>query len=461
MKRIFGTQGFRGRVDDSLTSTVAHDIGISMAQFLGYKKTIGVAWDTRISSEMLSLAISAGVMAGGCNVHLLGLGPTPLLSFAIPRLKLDGGIMITASHNPPEFNGIKLWGPDGSSFTENMERQVESYYFAKDKTVLPWNMCGYLVPSNDFRPTYIEKLVNQVDYRRLRKEKLCVVADCGGGAASTIIPTLFQRIGFESELLSCTPDGLFKDRLPEPKEKNLGNLIHCVKEKGANLGMAWDGDADRIVLITGQGRFLMGDRTFTLATYHRLQGLDDSKKIIVTQVATSDVIRDVAKEVNAEVVETRVGEPNIVSMMKQVNAQIGGEENGGVIYQGWSWAREGLLTALIILDLMTRKEQTLEELDQRFPRYVQVKESIPCENEKKSLLLDRVTQMAPTDAECQTLDGLKLRYSDGWLLLRPSGTEPIFRVFTEAKTQTRCRTLAKIGLKLAKDAYSEIKTDKD
>jgi phosphomannomutase/phosphoglucomutase len=454
--RLFGTQGFRGIVNQELTATVAHDIGLAMANYLGQENTVGIGWDSRISSEMLGLAFSAGVMSGGCDVHLLGLVPTPLLSYAIPRLEFDGGVMVTASHNPPEFNGIKLWGADGASFTTEMERKIEAFYFASEKSRAPWQKCGHRIPFDDYRPQYVESLVKQINRKRLEKRQFHIVADCGGGAASRVVPMLLKSIEAQTEFLFCEPDGSFKHRLPEPTQANLTKLIHLAKEKDVDVGMAWDGDADRIVLVSETGRYLMGDRTFALAAYHKLRNLKEKPKRIVTQVATSDVIRDVAQRVDAELIETSVGEPNIVTTMKQKNAQIGGEENGGVIYRGWSWTREGMLTALLILDFMAGEDQSLEELDSQFPSYFQVKEKVACPNELKASLLARVESLVPTDAECETLDGVKLRYTDGWVLMRPSGTEPIFRVFAEAKTESYAKTLIERGLRLVDDALEEI-----
>jgi phosphomannomutase/phosphoglucomutase len=457
LPRLFGTQGFRGLVNEELTATVAHDIGLAMANYLGQEKNVSIGWDTRISSEMLGLAFSAGVMSGGCNVNLLGLVPTPLLSYAIPRLEFDGGAMVTASHNPPEFNGIKLWGADGASYTTEMERKIEAFYYASEKSRAPWQKCGHCIPFEDYRSQYIENLGKQINRKRLEKRQFHVVADCGGGAASRVAPMLLKSIGAQTEFLFCEPDGFFQNRLPEPTQDNLTKLIRHVKKKDVDIGMAWDGDADRIVLVSETGRYLMGDRTFALAAFHKLRNLKEKPKRIVTQVATSDVIRDVAQKVDAELIQTRVGEPNIVTAMKQENAQIGGEENGGVIYHGWSWTREGMLTALLILDYMAAEDQPLEELDRLFPSYFQVKEKVACSNELKASLLARVSSLAPTDADCETIDGVKLRYADGWVLLRPSGTEPIFRVFAEAKTEFYARTLIEKGLSLVEDALEELK----
>jgi len=442
-KRLFGTQGLRGIVNETVTSTVAHDVGLAFASYLGGRGVVAIAWDSRVSSEMLSHAVASGLMAGGCSVRLLGLAPTPLLSFTIPRLGCDAGVMITASHNPPQFNGIKLWGSDGAALPWEEERKVELFYFKRRAgPKITWDRCGRLQPTGDLKPRYMRELYGQIDRELLARRGFQIVADCGGGAASAVIPGLLEKAGCKVEVLHCEPDGLFQGRLPEPKEANLQKLISKVKDTGADLGVAWDGDADRVIFITGEGRFLMGDRSFALAAYHRLNSLPSKeRKRIVTQVATSDVIRDVAARVGAEVVLTKVGEPNIVATMKRVGAQIGGEENGGVIYRGWSWTREGLLTTLTILDLMAKEEETLERLDRRFPSYYQVKDSIPCPDEYKGKLLERVAAIAPSDAEKETLDGIKLRYTDGWLLLRPSGTEPIFRIFTEAKTKQKAQQL--------------------
>jgi phosphomannomutase/phosphoglucomutase len=429
-----------------------------MANYVGSQKIIGLGWDTRRSSEMIGFAFSSGLMAGGCNVHLLGLVPTPLLSYAVPQLNLDGGAMITASHNPPEYNGIKLWGPDGASFTPEMEHEVEIQYFAEKQRETTWETCGCLVSADDFRLQYIEDLLGQVDSKQLCKHQFRVAADCGGGTATMVAPILLNAIEAQMELLFCEPDGLFANRLPEPKESNLTQLIHTVKEHQLDLGMAWDGDADRVTFVTDQGRYLMGDRIFALTAFHVLRDLQEKPKRIVTQVATSDVIKDVAAMVDAEVIETKVGEPYIVSKMKDTNAVIGGEENGGVVYRGWSWTREGMLTAIMILDLMAKEEKTLEELDRQFPSYFQVKDSVPCLPQQKETLLDYIQQVTPTEAKDHQIDGMKLRYSDGWMLLRPSGTEPLFRIFAEAKTQTRADALAHQGHKIVEEAVKEAKT---
>ena len=184
MTRLFGTQGFRGIVNKELTSTIAHDIGLASAGFWGKQKTIGLGWDTRKSSEMIGFAFSAGLMSGGCDVYLVGLVPTPLLSYAIPHLNLDGGAMITASHNPPEYNGIKLWGPDGAAFTPEMEHEVEANYSAKEKAQSTWRSCGHLTPAEDFRLRYIEGLLSRIDKQRIAQQKFGVAADCGGGTAT-------------------------------------------------------------------------------------------------------------------------------------------------------------------------------------------------------------------------------------------------------------------------------------
>ena len=274
--------------------------------------------------------------------------------------------------------------------------------------------------------------------------------------ASTVVPILLEAIGVQKELLFCTPDGGFQNRLPEPKAENLSQLLSTVRKTDADIGMAWDGDADRIVLVTESGRYLMGDRTFALATYHRMRQLSTKQKRIVTQVATSDVLHDVASMVGAELATTCVGEPNIVSKMKEIDAQIGGEENGGVVYQGWSWTREGMLTALFILELMAQEGQTLEQLDKLFPTYYQVKDRIVCANSLKAPLMERIAQQVPSDMDCELIDGVKLRSSRGWILLRPSGTEPIFRVFAEAKTENDAKSLVDKGLSMAKDALKEV-----
>ncbi|MFX1476060.1 MAG: phosphoglucosamine mutase, partial [Promethearchaeota archaeon] len=348
----------------------------------------------------------------------------------------------------------------GAAYTSAPERQIEQLYAqAEDHRRVPWNLYGQPLSTEDIRSLYTRELLQQVECSKIRHRKLFVIADCGGGAASIMMPHLLNRAGCRVETLFCDPDGLFQGRHPEPAEENLTKLRNQVVKAGADLGMAWDGDADRIIFIDHKGRFIMGDRSFALAAYHRLRDSPDQHKKIVTQVATSDVVRDVADALKADVVLTKVGEPNIVAKMKEVDAQIGGEENGGVIYSGWYWTREGLLTALTVLDLIAQEETSLYELDQRFPSYSQVKAGFPCTDLEKVALFERVIEHLSPDTECDTLDGLKIRYPDGWVLLRPSGTEPKFRVFAEASTPARAEELAKQGLELLQQTREEIKTD--
>ena len=459
MGQLFGTQGLRAIINEVLTPRMAYGVGLALANSLNGKGSVAVAWDTRTSNEMLSHAVSAGLMTGGCNVHFLGLIPTPLLSFAIPKLHCTAGVMVTASHNPPEFNGIKLWGEDGAAYTSKPERRIEQIYIQPEANrQVSWQRYGKPLHTADIRSIYQKELLKQIDRKRLQERRLEVVADCGGGAASTMIPQLLEQVGCRVETIFCVPDGLFQGRHSEPAEENLASLKAQVVKTGADLGMAWDGDADRIIFIDHKGHYIMGDRSFALAAYYRLRDNPDKRKRIVTQVATSDVVRDVAEVIDAEIVLTKVGEPNIVAKMKEVNAQIGGEENGGVIYDGWSWTREGLLTALTILDLLAFEETTLDELNRRFPSYSQVKAGFPCTDAEKITLLEKVKEQIQKDIKCDTLDGLKLRYPDGWVLLRPSGTEPRFRVFAEARTKNRAQELVKQGLELLQKIREETRT---
>ncbi|MFX1449871.1 MAG: phosphoglucosamine mutase [Promethearchaeota archaeon] len=452
VKKIFGTFGVRGIYNKELFPETANLLGHALGTYLGKGKKIGIGHDTRVSCDELQTALIEGLISTGCEVHKFGCVGTPLLSFFIPRKNIDGGVMITASHNPREYNGLKFWNADGSGFRMEQDREIESIYYSQKFNIVPPDYKKIHTIEN-VNAEYIEHVRKKLDWEAIKKSNFTIVADCGHGCACYVTPQLLEKLGCNVIPLFNVPDGTFPGRSSEPIEENLSEIKKVVKETGADLGVAQDGDADRAVHIDGEGNYQMGDRSFALACYAFLK---DKGGTIISTVSTGTVVEDAAKLVNARVLYSIVGEPKIVEMMKKCNAEIGGEENGGVIYKGWSYARDGIFTTALILELMAKENKSFKELNEMFPQYEQIKVKIQCQNDKKEILLKKIAEQISKDQEIITLDGIRINYPDGWLLLRPSGTEPIFRIMGEAKTKSRIQELEKYAKNLVIDTLNDL-----
>lgn len=458
----FGTFGLRGLANVDLTPQLALEIGLCMANYLGPGKTVVVGRDSRTSSEMLSMAVSSGLLSGGCHVKYVGLVATPALSFAVKNLKADGGVMVTASHNPPEWNGIKLWNSDGSGFSRSQDKVIEGMLLRGELKHVSWSRIGRFEIVEGVPEMYVEGILERVNVEAIRRRGYRVVLDCGGGSACNSSPKLLRKLGCDLKTINCTPDGFFRARPPEPRPENLSELVEAVKSVGADLGVAHDGDADRAAFIDEKGLYVQGDRILALLCLNHFR--NRSGGLIVTTVITSSVIYDVAEKVGAKVILTPVGEPYLVEKMKETGAEIGGEENVGLIVRDWVWSREGAYAVALVLELMAREGKSLSELSDSLPKYEQAKLMVRCDREIfpliKHMVVELVKEMLPQDYDrLITIDGVKAYYGRNWVLVRPSGTEPLFRVYVEAEDKTTLEELKKMGLKVTEDAVKE-STDK-
>lgn len=428
-----------------LTPELAYRLGLALATHLGNEGEVAVGRDNRTSSEMLEQAVIAGLTSGGCSVLRFGLVPTPVLSFGVRYFRCSAGVMITASHNPPEYNGVKFWEEDGSGFSREREGEIERMLEEGRLKKVGWREIGGVEEADALGP-YREEVLKRV---RAPDRRLKVVVDCGNAVGSLVVPGLLSELGVQVISMNDYLDGTYPSRKLEPLPENLTLLSRMVVSTGADLGIALDGDADRSVVADERGRVLMGDRVFALVARHYLRGR--RKPRIITPVATSSVIDDVARELGGEVVRTRVGEPEIVGEFKRNGGDLGGEENGGVMFFDWSRCREGIFTSLKFVEALAESGRSTSEFDATLPLYFQIKERVPCPDELKGKVLGRLEREFSSYPVDRT-DGLKVQLEDGWLLLRPSGTEPIFRCFAEARTEARARELAELGLRKLREA---------
>ncbi|MFN4133130.1 MAG: phosphoglucosamine mutase [Candidatus Hadarchaeales archaeon] len=447
MPRLFGTFGVRGVVNRELTPEIAFNLGLSMANYLGKGKKVAVGRDNRTSGEMFEHAVVAGLTAGGCDVLRFGLLPTPVLSFAIRHFSCDGGIIITASHNPPEYNGIKMWGADGAGFAREQEQEIERIH-EKGPEMVGWEEIGRVFTADGISP-YISAALQKVEKF---KKRWRVVVDCANAVGALVTPRLLRELGCEVISMNSQLDGSFPGRKLEPVPENLGELAKAVVACGADLGIAHDGDADRTIVVDEKGRIISGDRVFAFAALHYLRGRRSPK--IITTVATSLVLDEVARRLGGTVVRGRVGEPEIVGEWKRAGGDIGGEENGGVLFFEWTPGRDGIMTALQFMAELDRHGGPVSEMNSSLPLFHQVKERVKCPNEMKQKVLEALAEKFSKYPLNRT-DGLRIDFEDGWLLLRPSGTEPLFRCFAEAKTEERARELVDTGMRALRECVGQ------
>ncbi len=450
MPKLFGTFGVRGVVNTQLTPQLVFELGLALATQLKGKGKVAVGYDSRTSNQMFEHAVVAGLTAGGCDAVRLGLVPTPLLSFGARYFSCDAGIVVTASHNPPQYNGVKFWDKHGAGFERWREREIEKILDNKRGKLADWRKIGRMRDEDVIEP-YLDAVLKQVSPI---KRKLKVVVDCGNGAGSVVTPRLLRELGCKVVSMNCQIDGTFPGRLLEPVPENLGELAKTVVATGADIGIAHDGDADRTIMVDEHGTILTGDRVFAITALHHLKG--KKRPRIVTTVATSSVMDDVAKKLNGKIVRTKVGEPEIIGEYRRKGGEIGGEENGGVFFFDWLLCREGIMTAVKFLEIMDRSRKSVSELNASLPQYHQVKKRIECPSKLKAKVLNNLAKRL-AKYKLDRTDGLRVIFDDGWLLVRPSGTEPIFRCFVEAKTEKRAKELTVLGMKELKAAIKQSK----
>jgi len=426
---LFGTNGIRGVVNEDMTADMAMQVGKAMGKYM--RGQVAIANDTRTSAEMIRSAVSAGLMAVGCKVLDLGTMPTPALQYFVKTHDhVSGGVMITASHNPPEFNGIKCIASDGTEMHKYGEDKIEAMY-GQDIPSNQWNVIGSIESVLGVADSYVNAVISHVDSGEIRRANLKVVLDCANGAACRTTPLLLKKLGVTAVTLNADPQGEFPGHPSEPTEDNLRDLIMLTRSIKADLGIAHDGDADRTVFVSRKGKYISGDKSLALISKSEL-----SKKTggtVVTPVSSSSMVEDVVKEAGGTVVYTAVGSPIVARKMMEVDAIFGGEENGGLIFPEHQFCRDGAMTVAKMLECIVKYGPLQKQVD-ALPVYYVDKRKVPCPNDRKEMLLSMMKALY-SENRIDATDGLKIFFDDGWVLVRPSGTEPIFRIFSESKDE--------------------------
>ncbi len=432
-RRLFGTNGVRGKVNTELTPEMIVKLGVAIGSFFGDNKKILVGYDARTSGPMFSRGITSGLIAAGNHVFLAGMAPTPALQYSIKTHEFDGGVIITASHNPPEYNGVKVIWRDGIEISHEQEKSIEKIFFEEKATLAEWDKIGTIQESVGIIENYVDAIKKQIDVSEIAKKRFHVVIDTANSVGCLAAPTLLRDLGCKVTSLNGNIDGTFPGRMPEPRPENLAELSLVVRSVGADLGVAFDGDADRSIFVDENGEVCWGDKTFGLIEKRFL--IKNPNEKIVTPVSSSALVEDIADEFGGEIVWTRVGSVTVSQTMKEVKARLGGEENGGVFYGPHQSVRDGAMTTALILEIMTETNKKLSELIGELPKYFIEKGKAKCPPEKKEKLIEKLIE-GVKESNTSTIDGVKIWFPDkSAILVRPSGTEPVCRLYAEAKDQ--------------------------
>jgi len=439
---MVSVSGILGRVGEGLTPEVviryAGAFG-AWATGRGKSRAIVVGRDSRVSGPMFHRIVLGALESVGCRVIDIDLTTTPTCQLAVEHHHAAGGLMISASHNPIEWNALKFIGPSGL-FLEAAEGAEMRSLVDRGIPNVTWDKLGTIERDDEAIERHIARVLSIpfLDVEGIRKRRFQVALDCVRGAGATIMPALLERLGCVTTAVNLDPDGRFP-RPPEPVAENLGELERLVLGAGAAVGFAVDPDVDRLALVSESGKAIGEDYTLALAA--RLV-LRHRKGKVVTNLSTSRILEDVAAEAGTEVIRAPVGEVNVAVKMRETGAPIGGEGNGGVILSEIHLGRDAPVGAALLLQLLHEEGRPLSKIVGSLPRYVIVKDKLDRPNASLSTVYEAMRAAFP-DAAVDTQDGLRLSWPDRWVHVRPSGTEPIVRVIAEAPTAVEAKELVR------------------
>jgi phosphomannomutase/phosphoglucomutase len=431
MAKFFGTNGIRGVFGEDFSLEFIHDMTLSIATHFN-DGPILVGYDGRYSSPIIVKAICSAINYCGIDCNIAGLIPTPCLEFAVKKLGYKGGIMITASHNPPQYNGIKPVAMDGVEFSREDELIVEDIYIKKNwiKNSQKWGKTGI---ENKAIEIYIQGIISHIDSVKIKSKKFKVVLDLGNGAQAVTAPIFCECLDCRVFLVNKKIDGSFPGRGSEPTPQNLQRLSKVVQEKKADFGIAFDGDGDRSIFCDNKGEILTGDRSALILTEHILHKAP--KSLVVTCLNSSSSIEKITSRSQSKVIRTKVGSVEVSRKMVPTGALIGFEENGGFMFGPHNQVRDGCMTLALMLEVLSTTTKSLSQMIDNLPQSYTTKDKVTCSLENAQKLIEVLKGEFPLS---DTSDGIKIIDNPkNWIMIRPSGTEPIVRIYGEAETQDK------------------------
>ncbi|MFA4836243.1 MAG: hypothetical protein WC749_09270 [Dehalococcoidia bacterium] len=442
--RLFGTSGIRGIVGKELTPDFCRDAGRAIGTVLTPGSKICIATDTRISREIIREAVTSGLLSSGIDVTHLGILPTPALAFLTKEMDFDAGLMITASHNPPEYNGIKIFNNDTIGYSVAQEDEIEAVFRRKNFRAGR----GTSHQDAEAKERYLARLIEVFSGKTLSRG-LKVVVDPGNGAASGFASRLFTELGFDVIPINDEPDGRFPGRPSEPTSETLRGTIEFLREKRADLAVCFDGDADRVVFCDREGFIGFNEM---VAFISRLFVEESGKKTVAATIDVGKLLDLALEDLGAKVVRGKVGDVHLAHLVREQNAAIGVEDIGVYIIPEMGWYPESMFAALSLLSRITSPIEIRDFL-KRLPRFFHGKQKVGCPNNLKEAAMDMVKEKASTfkPKELNFMDGIRLDFEDSWMLIRASGTEPAIRIMTEASEEARAEELLSKGVRLVEE----------
>lgn len=443
--------GVRGLVPETLTSEVCLDFAKAFGTYLLEKSPqaspkIVVGSDPRSSSESIKKIVFSGLLSCGCEVIDLGICPTPTVGIMIRELTAAGGIVITASHNPLPWNGLKFIREDGIFLNENQaNRLIEIYHTKNFKEGAP----GSTASNSSGIDIHIKNILKIIDAQAIQRKSFKVAVDCCNGAGSEASIQLLKKLGCKIEPLNCDLSQPFPHP-PEPVSENLSQLCSIVKSKNAEIGFAFDADADRLAIVSEEGKAIGEELSLALATKFILsknRNSDPKKKIVITNLSTTKAIDDIARDFGGNVIRTKIGEVHVAEELKKLNGLIGGEGNGGVIYPPLGFNRDALAALALILNLMACSGKKISGLAAEIPSYHMLKKKFKCHSRDEAENFIKKIKEKFRGEDIILTDGVKVVLPSGWVHVRASNTEPVIRVIAEGKQKEEIENLVNQILK--------------
>ncbi|MGC8892604.1 MAG: phosphoglucosamine mutase [Candidatus Saccharicenans sp.] len=427
--------GVRGIIGESLTPQIAARFAAAFGTYLGPGQIL-VGQDSRPSGVMLKKAVISSLLATGCQPVEVGILPIPTILFLTKEKQAAGAVVITASHNPLEWNGLKFVGPEGLYLRASQVEEFLDIFHQGEFTFVPAERIKPIIQEEKAGYLHLHKILSRINVKAIRKRNFRIVADCANGAGATLMPEFLKELGGEVLFLNTEITGSFAHQ-SEPVAENLRVLCQKVKEFRADLGLAQDADADRLALVDETGQAPGEDFTLTLAVE---QVLRKKRGPVAVNLSASMVIEDIAKKYHQPVYRTKIGESNVVEKMLEVGAVIGGEGNGGVIWPEVHPCRDSFTATGLILEYLAESGKSLSQLTKNFPRYYLIKDRLPCPTELAFRAVLELRRKYERE-NISVLDGLKIIWKDSWVHLRPSNTEPIIRLIAESPSARQAKKI--------------------
>ena len=434
MKKLFGTNGVRGVFSEDFTLEFVNDLVMSLAAYFKQGKIL-VGYDGRHSSPIVAKVVSSALNYSGLDCYMAGLVPTPCLEYATKKLGYDGGLMITASHNPPQYNGIKPVASDGVEISREDERKIEQIF--AEKNWIKASTFGKSFEETNVISTYIDGIISLIDIDSIKAKKFKVCLDLGNGAQAVTAKKLCENLDCDVHAINEEINGDFPGRGSEPTPQNLDELSKLVVDTNSNFGIAFDGDGDRSIFCDETGKILTGDSSALLLCDFLLQQYPNSQ--VVTCLNSGNIIENIVEKTNSRVVRTKVGSVEVSRRMVNDDALVGYEENGGFMFGNHNHVRDGAMTLALMLDLLSKSQLDLSQNIKNLPPSFTTKTKIECSLEKSKIVISELLKEFP---DSNTSDGIKIQVDkDNWVMIRPSGTEPIIRIYGESNSQQNLDSL--------------------